>query len=338
MRFDAIDNVILFGGAPLLVATVRHLHAIGMPVRVYTSPRHAAERVEPTGATLAEALRRLDIVFVSTDDINREAGLLSEITPSTLGIGMGEAWSFSPELIARFDGRLLDFMGIPHPRFRGGAHYTWMILQESLEGGCNLQVINEAMVQGEFDSGDIVKSRRYQFPQSVRTPQDYFDAAVAEEVAFIHEFLDEVKAGGDFSLRAPDESAALFLPRLHTLMHGWIDWAWTGREIERFICAFDDPYPGASTQMLGVRVHLKGARVDDGERPFHPFQSGLITRITEREGVVVATRSGHLRIASVVPARGETLPRKPAIGDRFFTPAVDLESAKLERAKYGSQR
>lgn len=337
MRFGVIDKVILFGGAPLLVATAKHLRVLGMQVSIYTSPRHATEPLEATGVTLAQALQRLDMPFVCTDDINRESGLLSEITESTLGIGMGEAWSFSREVIAHFGGHLLDFMGIPHPRYRGGAHYTWMILHQNLQGGCNLQVINEKMIQGEYDSGAIVKSRSYAFPEWVKIPQDYFDAAVPEEVNFIQEFLDEVRAGRDFPLQEPDESRSLFLPRLNTMTQGWIDWTWTGKEIERFICAFDSPYAGASTHILGVRVHLKSAILDKDEQPFHPFQSGLITRSTAEEGLVIATRSGHLKVKSISPASGETLVRSPSVGDRFVTPASKLETALTYRASYGSK-
>lgn len=337
MKFNRIDKVILFGGAPLLVATARYLKESGIAVRIYTSPRHAAEALDATGTTLAQALAALGSAFVSTEDISSEPTLQGEITPATLGIGMGEAWSFSPEIIRKFGGRLIDFMGIPHPRYRGGAHYTWMLLRGERQGGCNLQVINEAMIQGEYDDGEIVKSSAYQFPASARTPLDYFAAAVPNEVAFIREFLEEVKAGKDFDFRKPDESKSMFLPRLNTMVHGWIDWNWDGREIERFICAFDEPYAGASTRLGGMRVHLKGASLDTSEAPFHPFQSGLITRITPEEGYVIATRSGHLRVKTLVPSKGETFAKPPAIGDRLMTPAADIEAALGVRANYGSK-
>jgi hypothetical protein len=338
VKFNHIDKVILFGGAHLLAATARYLKENGPPVRIYTSPRHVAEPLDASGTTLGQTLESVGLPFVSTDDINSEMTLPAEITSGTLGLGMGEAWSFSPAIIKKFDGRLLDFMGIPHPRYRGGAHYTWMLLRGDRQGGCNLQVINEAMVQGEYDDGDIVKSSRYFFPETARTPMDYFAAAVPNEVAFIREFLDEAKAGKDFDLRKPDESQSMFLPRLHTLTHGWIDWSWSGRDIERFICAFDDPYAGASTRLGGVRVHLKGATLDDSEPAFHPFQSGLVTRCTPAEGFVIATSSGHLKVRTIAASKGEHLERPPQIGDRLFTPAADRDAALNVRVSYGSKK
>ena len=336
MKFSHIDKVILFGGAPLLVATARYLKDNGTAVRIYTSPRHASESLDASGTTLEQALIGLGLPFVSTEDINLEETLPSEIGAGTLGIGMGEAWSFSPQLIKSFAGRLIDFMGIPHPRYRGGAHYTWMILRGERQGGCNLQVINEAMVQGEYDDGEIVKSSSYSFPITARTPLDFFAAAVPNEIAFIRDFLYEVKADKEFVLQKPDESKSLFLPRLNTMIHGWINWEWDGQNIERFICAFDEPYIGASTRLNGIRVHLKGASFGSDEIAFHPWQSGLITRITPDEVYVIATQSGHLKVKSITASKGEILPKNPRIGDRLITPIADLESALGFRANYGS--
>ena len=330
-----IRRVILFGGAPLLVATSKWLRKNGYELHVYTSPRHAAEPVEADGSTLAQALARLGIKFVSTEDINAEASLLPLIDHTTLGIGMGEAWSFNRDLIDRFGGRLLDFMGIPHPRYRGGAHYTWMILRGDKEGGCNLQIINADMVQGVFDSGEIVASRKYRFPSGARIPQDYFDAAVKQEVRFIETFLGELKRGKRFVPKKPDESRSLHLPRLHTLHNGWIDWSWDGAAIERFICAFDAPYKGASTFVDGRRVHLKSARLVRGERPFHPFQSGLITRIWAGK-LSVATASGHLEVERVAGEDGSDLLPSLKIGMRFMTPHLQLEQAMAYSPDYGA--
>jgi hypothetical protein len=275
MQFNKINKIILFGGAPLLVATAKWIKSTDFSLRVYTSPRHAAEVLDSAGQTLQQALDQLEVSYVITDDINEESTLLDEITPHTLGIGMGEAWSFSAEIIEKFSGQLLDFMGIPHPRYRGGAHYTWMILRGDKLSGCNLQVINTDMVQGVFDSGEMVKSETYRFPETARIPMDYFNAAVKQEVNFIRSFLEEIISGKDFELVVPDESRSLYLPRLNTLQQAWINWAWNGADIEKFICAFDEPYAGASTYINNMRVHLKDAVLDKTEAPFHPFQSGF---------------------------------------------------------------
>ncbi len=335
MKFNPIKKIILFGGAPLLLETVHYLKTTDIAFKIYTSERHELEPMDASGITLGQSLDKLNVSYVVTEDINTESTIRDEINKNTLGLGMGEAWSFNADLIERFNGQLLDFMGIPHPRYRGGAHYTWMILRGDKNCGCNLQIINEDMVQGKFDSGDIIKSKRYAFPEDVRTPMDYFNAAVKEEVAFIAEFIDEVIAGKNFDAQAPDESHSLYLPRLNTIAQAFIDWSWSGVDIERFICAFDDPYKGASTWLGKKRIHLKHAKLVHDEGPFHPFQSGLITRIYNNE-LFVATREGHLKISCVVDEDGHNILDEISIGQRLITPQEKLTDALLFSPDYSA--
>ncbi|MFQ5890823.1 MAG: hypothetical protein ACE5JR_12325 [Gemmatimonadota bacterium] len=334
MRFNRIDRIILFGGAPLLARSAEALADDGYELFVFTSPRHAHEAVTPDGRRLEEVLASLGTPYWVTDDINGEKALPGLISSSTLGLGMGEAWSFGRELIDAFEGQLVDVMGIPLPRYRGGAHYSWMILAGERRMACNIQLINEEMAQAFHDSAAIVHRREYELGPGVRVPQDYFDAAVPAELEFIREFLALIEEGWEFELRFLDERQSLLFPRLKTAIHGWIDWSWSGELIERFICAFDRPYPGAGTFLSDRAVRLREARLVNGER-LHPFQSGLVVRVNEDEGVVVATTSGLLAIRDVRSEEGEGT---PAIvhGMRFTTPREVLERALREDVRYAS--
>lgn len=337
MKFPDFDKVILFGGSLTLVGLARWLQTEKMDVKIYTSPRHLIEPLDPDGTTLSQMLDNLELSYVETEDINAYSELIDEITNTTIGIGIGEAWSFNSEIIEAFGGRLLDYMGIPLPRYRGGAHYTWMILREDRHSGCRLQIINTDMVQGVFDSGEIVKSMSFNFPNDARIPEDYFNTEVEKAISFIKEFLIEVREGKEFSIKAIDESKSLFLPRLNTLKQGWINWSWSGRDIERFIRSFDNPYMGASTLVEGKQIFLKGAILDKSEAAFHPFQSGLITRLSEYEGVVVATTSGHLIIKAVYDVEGRSIMTSLRTGMRFFTPDDQLNNALIYKAKYDTK-
>ena len=52
-------------------------------------------------------------------------------------------------------------MGIPLPKYRGGAHFTWMILQNEKNNGACFRIINENSEQGVFDSGDKIEFLNY---------------------------------------------------------------------------------------------------------------------------------------------------------------------------------
>ena len=324
MRFDPIDKVILFGGSLTLAGLVDWLRNEGLETLIYTSPRHAEEKLDGE-KTLSEMLNALEVGFVITEDINADTGLMSEISPSALGIGIGEAWSFDERIIDAFGGKLIDFMGIPLPRYRGGAHYTWMIMSGERENGARLQVINKEMVQGVFDSGEIIASIDYQMEEHERLPLDYFKREVKESIKFLKSFLSDIRKGRDFDLAKINEECSLYFPRLNTLHSGWVDWrSWDGNEIETFIRSFDRPYIGASTRFKGERVFLRNANLLRGEKGFHPFQSGLVTRISDREGVVVATRNGELAIKEIIDEFGNDMILKLTTGIRFFTNAKDL--------------
>jgi hypothetical protein len=334
MKFDRIDRLILFGGALCLAEFAARVQALARhDVRVFTCDRQLDEVLDASGRTLRNALDELKVAYRSTSDINRDEQLRDLITPATLGLGFGEAWSFGRDLLGRFNGRLLDLMGVRLPTYRGGAHYTWQILRNNRVGCCCLQVINEHMVQGEFDSGEIVKSKEYLLPASARTPADYFAAAVANEVEFLLEFLAEAGAGRDFPLARLQEDFSQYYPRLNTLRHGFIDWSWGTLDLERFICAFDDPYAGASTFLNGRRVHLKQCRSEFLDGAFHPFQAGLIYRLAHA-AAFVCTRDGSLIVQRVVDERGKDMLSELKPGMRFATPRSCLDEALAYSAVY----
>ncbi len=337
MNFGKIDHIILFGGASLLAAFARSIAKNGKyRIDVFSSSRHLEETIFHESKKLEEILNENNIPYYDTPDINNDPHIKSVITENTLGIGIGETWSFNKELIDLFDGRLIDFMGIRLPQYRGGAHYSWQILRKNRIGCCNLQIINEEMIQGEFDSGEIIKTREYLFPPSVRIPQDYFDSAVEQELDFLEAFLEEVSMEKDFPLMKVQENFSIYFPRLYTLQHGYIDWNWDSEDIESFICAFDDPYPGASTFLKEKRGFLKDCYLEFNDGPFHPFQAGLIYKISNN-AVFVATKQGTLVIKNIVDENGKSLIGELKTGMRFYTPAKCLEDAMGYQAIYDSE-
>ena len=337
MKFGSINHIIIFGGSRCCAELSLYLNEnVDYQLDVFTSERQLKEKIYPSGKTLRDYFSENSIPFTSTKDINEEPQLKSLITENSLGLGIGEAWAFAKNIIDQFDGRLLDLMGIRLPQYRGGAHYTWQILRKNKIGCCNLQVINEDMIQGVFDSGVIVKTREYFFPAGARTPDDYFATAVKQEIDFIKDFLNEVKNGQVFELGRIQENFSMYFPRLNTLKQGLIDWSWDTDDIENFICAFDEPYAGASTFIDGKKVHLKECYSEFNDGPFHPFQAGLIYKIYSG-AVFIATSSGTLIVRGVSDENGKNIIGKLRTGQRFFTPLKYLEEAMTFSTEYSAE-
>ncbi len=332
MRVGPVERVVLFGGGPIFARMVKEAKDLGMDPHVFAVKRHMDEEVE-NGVTLSEFLDREGVYSKLESDINSAADLKDVVTPGTIGIGVGEAYTFSKETLDLFGGKVFDFMTIRLPKYRGGAHFTWQILMRNRIGSWNIQIVNEEMVPGVFDSGEILTSREFIIPAEARIPQHFFDVYEDEALKLFHDFLIEVKDGKNYTLSSVQEQFAEYYPRLHTMHHGLIDWSWSGDEIERFISAFDEPYPGSSTYLDGRRLFLKGAQADPTEGSFHPFMAGMIYRIYGGK-VFVAAKDGGIIVSTVKDENGNDFIPNLRVGMRLFTPAAELEKAMLYNAEY----
>jgi methionyl-tRNA formyltransferase len=335
MNFGKITKFILFGGGKLMSEFALMTKDYGYETFIFTSPRHLTDNLSTGGESLKDILESNHLKYFSTENINEVHCLRDIIDEGSIGIGFGESWSFSKDIIDQFGGKLIDFMGIRLPQYRGGAHYTWQILRRNRIGSCNLQLINENMVQGEFDSGEIIKSKEYFFPPTARIPVDYFETSIKEEIAFLKEFLDEIKKGREFNLIRLQENFSIYFPRLCTKKHAYINWTWDTQDIETFICAFDDPYSGAMTFFNREMVILKKCFAEYNDSKFHPFQSGLIYKIDEK-AIYVATLSGTLIIKDIFNEEGKNIMSRLKTGYRFYTPQSIIEEAMQFAAHYDS--
>lgn len=337
VNFGKINTFYLMGGGTILLNLARTALKKGYSIIVFTSQRHLEENFfdsdQGKEIVLYEELDRYSIEYRTPGDINVDKKFIKTPNEDVMAVGFGETFTFLKSTVDLFQGRLLDFMGIRLPQYRGGAHYTWQILRGNRIGASNLQLINENMVQGEFDSGMMIKTREFLFPANARIPQDYFDGAIKEHKIFIKEFIEELEAGKNFQLSPVPEQYSIFFDRLHSRTHALIDWSWSTKDIESFICAFDDPYPGAFTFLDGRKVHLKKCYAEYNDGPFHPFQSGLVYKVNST-GIYVASRDGTILITSLEKEDGENIIETVSCGDRFFSPREKLEQAMLFKAKY----
>ncbi|MFC1821071.1 hypothetical protein ACFL9T_00050 [Thermodesulfobacteriota bacterium] len=325
MNFGIPNKVILFGGGKLLSLFLFILDKHGLESLFVTSKRHAKEIVDGD-LTLEEFLIKNKKKFIITNNIN-DKRIISEITDKTLGISSGAAWIFKPEFIDRFKGRLLNSHGSRLPQDRGAGDFSWRIMRREPICAVLLHKIDSGI-----DTGDIIKYEEYIFP-SCRKPIDYQEYSRKKYLLFLDEFINEILEGKNFNCIKQQDSFSTYFPRLNTDTHGFINWDWTVEEIESFICAFDEPYKGASTFINDKRIWLKECYLTESDGMFHPFQSGIIYRITDY-GLFVAARGGSIVIKKVEDEKGNSMLEEIELGSRFHTPVEYLEKAKMFRAVY----
>jgi len=322
-------HVALIGGGDVMLHTTQSARSRGLTVAVILAPRHAEERLPLGREVTRRAFERLGVPVWIVEDINAAPLTGNGWTgPEALALCFGPAWIFAEHVLAAFGAGMINYNPIPVPRYLGGAHYTWQILSGDREGGAALQLITR-----ELDRGPILRSRYFRIPDEARTPADYFAVYHEHGCELLDGMLDDIIAGVPFAETAFSEVDArrLYLPRLHTLRNAFIDWSWSGREIERFCCAFDQPYMGAATFVDDLEIRLGDVRLESGQE-FHPFLSGLIVRRLAGRSWA-ATRDGLLRIGVARTAAGEDAVALLHEGRRLATPPDKLYDAATYRPK-----
>jgi methionyl-tRNA formyltransferase len=330
LDFGQAPRWLIFGGGPILLVAVEHLLAQEVSPIAICGRRHLDGDAGPS--TLHQHLNRLGVRMLECADANGDPAVEALIDAETIGLSFDAPWIFKRHIIDKFGGKLLNSHGARLPQDRGGGGFSWRIMRGDRLG---YSVLHQ--IAPKVDAGAIVALQEYLYPASCRIPQDYFDYTLERDAAFVRRFIDDVLARKTFTLASQPEYFSVSFPRLATDIHGFVDWSWELAEIESFICAFDDPYPGASSFWRGQRVRLKKAFAVRNDGAFHPFQTGLIYRKTD-EAVMVACGSGALLLRDVRSGDGaNSLLSQLRLGDRLYTPRENLEVAQKFRAVYDAK-
>ncbi len=328
--FGVIDKYILFGGGILLTFTAQQLKKHGIQVFIVTSERHAKEMItfDSQETTLVDWLNNQNIKYTISNNVATDNKVLAAISENTIGLSFGAAWVFKKEFIDRFQGRLLNLHGTRLPQNRGGGGFSWRIMRGERVGVSLIHKIDHGV-----DTGDIVLFDEYIYPINCRIPIDYQKYSIDKFKELLDVFFVNVKKLEKFDISQQQEYFSSYWPRLSTDIHGFIDWHWLQTDIEKFICAFDDPYAGALTFVGDNKVRIKECYswFDDGV--FHPFQKGIIYR-KNKNSIFVATEHGSLIINRVLDERGKDIKKQLKVGDRFYTPKEFLDQAMQYRAIY----
>ncbi len=325
--FENIISIIFIGGGKLMCDAAVFAKEAGFKVSIVLSKRHSSENINDLN--IQDYLRSLNIEFeihdspLSIDPISFGFDL-----QSTIAVCFGPAWIFPEITLNKFPKGMFNFNGIPLPKYQGGAHFTWQILNGDLNGGCNIQIITK-----KIDCGDIILSEKYQLPRELKIPMDYFKFNEKKGLKFIKNFINNINNQIPF-VKSSYESISFereYFPRLQTSIHGYINWEWNCDEIFKFCNAFDEPYLGARTFLNDTLVIIKKVSKIKNKINYHSFCSGLIIRKNDA-GIFVATKGGILKIEYITDSSGKNISNLFE-GDRFNTPIKYIENSRTKRMK-----
>ena len=329
MVFTKINNYILFGGGDLLLKIVQLLKDKNYPVLVVTSDRHFNEKLLLNGEkSFGEFLIFKSINYLISKDISKDDSVKKNITKNTMGLSFGAAWIFKEKFINLFEGKLLNLHGSRLPLDRGGGGFSWRIMRGDKLGNALIHQISTGI-----DTGDIIYSETYIFPEQCKIPIDFYKISIEKYFLFMKDFILKIENKSTFNLIGQPEYLIMYWPRLNTEKHGYINWAKSVEDLESFICAFDDPYKGAMTYFNDQKVRVKKVSSTKIDGSFHSFQSGIIYRIVN-DLLYVSANSGTLIIKEILNEQDKNIIFELRVGDRFYTQQAKLDKALRSRVIY----
>ena len=92
----------------------------------------------------------------------------------------------------------------------------------------------------------------------------------------LNDFLVNVSKNKPLKTIEQNNFDSSYLPRLYSEVNGAINWYLKGKEIERFIRAFSEPYSGAFTFVGKKKIYIYDAEFRNTKIKNHPFMSGYV--------------------------------------------------------------
>jgi methionyl-tRNA formyltransferase len=320
-----IKNLVLLGSTIMFAGISKFANQRGVETLVITSP----DQLKELPADLNNIVAVEDIKSKETQDL-----VHSKLQPGeTLVISVGARWIIKEDVRqGLLGGKVLNVHGTRLPSDRGGGGLTWRIMRGDRIGNLMLHEMDDGV-----DTGPVIVSEDYVIPREVSTQYDHYQDYLARLERFICEFLDGVISSEcSFQRRHQPDYNSTYYPRIHTETHGWIDWSWDGQDIDKFILAFDDPYPGARTHWHNETIILKKCQLHVGEIGHHPFQKGLVIRKRNKWLTIALEGEYCLLCERVEDEQGNEISGRIREGDRLFTDANLLRTALHSRIQFNA--
>lgn len=271
--------------------------------------------------------------FIKVDNTIELKKLILADTNKRLIISAGAPWILNDDFLNSFepDG-VLNIHGTALPTDRGGTVVSWLILNKKRLGNAVVHKMTTLP-----DSGPIVSSLEFIYPINCRLPKDYLLIYNDYQEKLVTNLCLQWNEGLIDISKTSEQPHYLstYWPRLKADQNAWIDWSWSGEEIELFIRAFDDPYVGAISTWRGKKVFLKKCFFQK-DNHFHPYQFGLVFRVRKTNDInylAVAVNGGSLYIEECNDELGNSLFDKIKEGDRIHSSEEQLFSSKKRTIK-----
>ena len=241
---------------------------------------------------------------------------------NSIMLSVGSSFIFDKKIINYFKNRLFNYHIGYLPFERGGAASTWALMTGRKQTALTIHKISSGI-----DKGDIVIQNKFVLNKNDNL-KNYYKKIREKEKDFFKKFFKILSK--KLRYLKQKNNLSIYMPRLETKVHSFINWSWGAQDIVNFINSFDYPYPGARTFLDKKLVILKHAKIEKKLSNFHPFQSGIIFRI-ENEVCYVACKNYAINVKIFTKNNNKKIIKK-VLGKRLYTPSKYLELALTSKS------
>ncbi len=236
-------------------------------------------------------------------------------------ISAGSPWIIGENIIKQFKNNIYNIHQSALPSMRGAVNsYVRLYNLKSIQTTIHI-------VKKKIDEGDIVFKRDVFIERNLNLPADINNFLQNQNRLMLKDFLREyIKNNKKIKIYKQDNFFSTYNPRLRSEINGWINWNMNVYELDRFINAFEDPYPGARTMIHGKSIILKDVDYSCTDSSKHTFENGMILRKFMGK-LIISVSSGSLYVGKVLLGKKNILKDlKP--GEIFYTPESKLNLIK----------
>lgn len=236
-------------------------------------------------------------------------------------ISAGSPWVINESIIKQFKNNIYNIHQSALPLMRGAVNsYVRLYNIKSIQ--TTIHVVNK-----KIDQGEIVFKRDVYINRSLNLPIQINNYLQKHNRLMLKDFLkDHIKGNKKIRIYKQDNFFSTYNPRLKSEINGWINWNMNVYELDRFINAFEDPYPGARTMIHGKTVILKEVDYSCSDASKHQFENGMILRRFMGK-LVVSVNGGSLYIGKILSNK-KNIFNKLKPGELFYTPESKLNLIK----------
>lgn len=237
-------------------------------------------------------IRNKNVKIIETNQINEQIVKIIKKSNPKLIISAGSKFIFKKNFIKIFSTKLINFHPSYLPEERGGANFTFRILNRKKFVAATAHFMNE-----RIDAGDIIY-RIKKFNVKNYDLKSYFYETYKLYGVILKIILNKILLNKKIMAKKQIDINATHFKKLNSDKNGKINFNWSVSDIDLFIKAFARPYKGAYLYLEGKKLHILKSKVND-KKKIHPFLFGKIQKINKDGSVLVLCSKGILNISQI---------------------------------------